>query len=53
MSNLTGTVGVWSPRAAPASPGADFIEALAERKLDVVQIDPDELEQEVNRARSG
>lgn len=34
-------------------PRADFIEALAERKIDVVQIDPDELEQEVNRARSG
>ena len=31
---------------------ADFIEALAERQIDVVQIDPDELEQEVNRARS-
>ncbi len=34
-------------------PRADFIEALAERNIDVVQVDPDELEQEVNRARSG
>jgi predicted HTH domain antitoxin len=34
-------------------PRADFIEALAERKIDVVQLEPDELEQEVNRARSG
>lgn len=32
---------------------ADFIAALAERKIDVVQVEPDELEQEVNRARSG
>jgi predicted HTH domain antitoxin len=32
---------------------ADFIEALADRKIEVVQIDPDELEQEVTRARSG
>ena len=31
---------------------ADFLAALAERKIDVVQIEPDELEQEVNRARS-
>ncbi len=28
---------------------ADFIEALAARKIEVVQIDPDELEQELNR----
>jgi predicted HTH domain antitoxin len=34
-------------------PRADFIDALAERKIDVVQVEPDELEQEVNRARSG
>jgi predicted HTH domain antitoxin len=34
-------------------PRADFIEALAERKIDVVQVEPDELEQEVKRARSG
>jgi predicted HTH domain antitoxin len=32
---------------------ADFIEALAERNIDVIQVDPDELEQEVRRARSG
>jgi predicted HTH domain antitoxin len=32
---------------------ADFIDALAERKIDVVQVEPDELEQEVNRARAG
>lgn len=32
---------------------ADFLDALAERKIDVVQVDPDELEQEVSRARSG
>ncbi len=32
---------------------ADFIEALAERNIDVVQVEPDELEQDVNRARSG
>lgn len=29
---------------------ADFIDALAERKIDVVQVEPDELEQDVNRA---
>lgn len=34
-------------------PRADFIDALAERKIEVVQVDPDELEQEVSRARSG
>ncbi|MGD0949584.1 MAG: UPF0175 family protein [Candidatus Binatia bacterium] len=33
-------------------PRADFIAALAERKIEVIQIDPDELEQEVSRARS-
>ncbi len=32
---------------------SDFLDALAERKIDVVQVDPNELEQEVNRARSG
>ena len=32
---------------------ADFLAALAERKIDVVQLDPEELEQDVNRARSG
>jgi predicted HTH domain antitoxin len=34
-------------------PRADFIEALAKRDIDVVQVEPDELEQEVTRARSG
>lgn len=34
-------------------PRADFLEALAERKVDIVQVEPDELEQEAKRARSG
>ena len=34
-------------------PRADFIEALAERKIEGIQITPEELVQEVEVARSG